>query len=91
MTQLAAPDDFVIATGESHSLEEFLTTAFAEVKLDWRAHVDYDASLKRPSDIATSIGEPTKAQRILGWCAKVRFAEVVIQMVRSELGGAAAV
>ena len=71
MLQLSAPDDFVIASGVSHSLEEFVAAAFAEVGLDWRDHVDYDQSLKRPSDIAYSAADPAKAKRVLGWSARL--------------------
>jgi GDPmannose 4,6-dehydratase len=91
MLQCDSPDDFVIASGVSHSLEEFVAAAFAEVGLDWRAHVDYDPSLKRPSDIWTSVGDPSKAERVLGWRAKVPFAEIVARMARAERQGAATV
>jgi GDPmannose 4,6-dehydratase len=91
MMQLSAPDDFVIATGISHSLEELVAAAFAEVELDWRAYVDYDPSLQRPSDIPVSTGDPTKAEQGLAWRAKVQFAEIIARMVHSEWKGAAAV
>jgi len=91
MIQCSTPDDFVIASGVSHSLEEFVAGAFAEVGLDWRAHIEYDPSLKRPSDIPASAGDPTKALQVLGWRAKVQFAEIISRMVRSESEGAAAV
>jgi GDPmannose 4,6-dehydratase len=91
MLQCGVPDDFVVASGVSHSLEEFVAAAFAEVGLDWREHVDYDASLKRPSDISCSAADPTKAKQILGWSAKLQFAEIAARMVRAEREGAAAV
>jgi GDPmannose 4,6-dehydratase len=91
MIRRSTPEDFVIASGVSHSLEEFVAAAFAEVGLDWRAYVDYDPSLKRPSDIPASSGDPTKAEQVLGWRGKVQFAEIVARMVRSEREGAAAV
>jgi GDPmannose 4,6-dehydratase len=91
MTQLSVPDDFVTASGTSHSIQEFVAAAFAEGGRDWREHVDYDPALKRPSDIAASIGDPAKAQRILGWRAKVQFRDIVGRMVRSEREGPAAV
>jgi GDP-D-mannose dehydratase len=59
--QIDEPEDFVIATGETHSLEEFCSVAFSECKLDWREHVDIDQSLFRPSEIMTGKGNPTKA------------------------------
>jgi GDPmannose 4,6-dehydratase len=86
--QYDTPDDFVIASGVSHSLEEFVALAFAEVGLDWREHVDQDQALQRPSDITYSAGDPSKAGRILGWRAKVSFAEIVTRMVRAEQGRA---
>jgi GDPmannose 4,6-dehydratase len=91
MLQLSAADDFVVASGVSHSLEEFVATAFAEVGLDWRDHLDHDESLKRPNDIVYSAGDPAKAKRVLGWNPKVPFAETVARMVRAERQGAAAV
>ena len=65
--------------------------AFSAADLDWRDHVDHDPSLKRPSDIARSRGDPTKAGRILGWRSKVQFSEIVARMVRAEHEGAGAV
>jgi len=89
--QCDTADDFVIASGVSHSLEEFVAAAFAEVGLDWRDHVDLDGSLKRPNDIAYSAGDPAKARRVLGWSARTSFAEIVSLMVRAERVGPAAV
>jgi GDPmannose 4,6-dehydratase len=91
MLQCDAADDFVIATGVPHSLEEFVAAAFAEVGLDWRDHVDLDGSLKRPNDISYSAGDPAKAKRVLGWSGQTSFAEIVSRMVRAERLGAAAV
>jgi GDPmannose 4,6-dehydratase len=91
MLQANAPDDFIIATGVSHSLEEFVATAFSEVGLNWRNHVDYDASFKRPNEIQCSSGDPTKAKNVLGWSAKVQFSEIIARMLRAEREGAAAV
>src|SRR5712691_4826869 len=91
MLQQATADDFVIASGVSHSLEEFVAAAFAEVGLDWRDHVDRDPALKRPSDIGCSLGDPAKAARMLGWRAKVDFSEIAARMVRAEREGANAV
>jgi GDPmannose 4,6-dehydratase len=79
------PDDFVIATGEAHSLEEFASTAFANVGLDWHDHVDHDPSLIRPSDIAYSRGDPGKADDVLDWRAGVGFKDIVARMVDAEL------
>jgi GDPmannose 4,6-dehydratase len=91
MLLLDSPDEFVIASGISHSLEDFAATAFSELGLDWREHVDYDASLKRPSDIACSLGDPSKAARQLGWKSGLGLKEIVARMLRAEREGAGAV
>jgi GDPmannose 4,6-dehydratase len=85
MVQQEAPDDFVIATGESHSLEEFVAAAFAQVHLDWREHVVIDPDLFRPTEIAVSRGNPRKSREILGWQAKNKMQQVVTLMVEDEL------
>lgn len=79
------PEDFVIATGEAHPLEDFVTAAFAHFGLDWRRHVVSDATLLRPADITHSIGNPAKAKRLLGWEASVRMAGVVARLAEAEL------
>jgi GDPmannose 4,6-dehydratase len=91
MLQRDVPEDIVVASGVSHSLEEFVAAAFAEAKLDWRDHVDRDPSLRRPSDIADSLGNAARADRLLGWRPRVGFAEIVARMVRAESEGAGAV
>jgi len=85
MMQQEQPDDFVIATGESHSLEEFVATAFAQVGLAWREHVITDPGLFRPTDIAISRGNPRKSREILKWQAKHKMQEVINLMVEAEL------
>ncbi|MFA4903614.1 MAG: GDP-mannose 4,6-dehydratase [Desulfobaccales bacterium] len=85
MMQQEQPDDFVIATGESHSLEEFVTAAFARVGLDWREHVVSDSGLFRPTDIAISRGNPRKSRETLQWQAKHKMKEVITLMVEDEL------
>jgi GDPmannose 4,6-dehydratase len=87
MLQSRAPDDFVIATGVAHSLEEFVASAFAEVGLDWRKHVDHDPSLVRPSDIRYSVGDPAKAGQMLDWHPTRNFADIVARMIRAERDG----
>ena len=87
MLQQSQPDDYVIATGESHSLEEFVAEAFASVKLDWREHVESDPELMRPTDIAAGMGNPAKAREKLGWEAKNKMHRVVRMMVDAELSG----
>ena len=84
MLQTEAPDDFVIATGEANSLEQFVATAFSEVGLDWRKYIIQDPTLFRPSEIRHSRGQAQKARRVLGWEAKMRMRDVVREMVRHE-------
>jgi GDPmannose 4,6-dehydratase len=88
MLQCDQPDDFVVASGVAHSLEEFVATAFREVGLNWRDHVDYDASLVRSSDIMYSLGDHTKAAQVLGWHPTVKLSEIVARMIRAEQEGA---
>ena len=84
MLQRDEPDDFVVASGTAHSLEDFAAAAFAKVGLDWRDHVDYDPSLRRPSDILYSLGDPTKAANVLDWRSTVGFSDIVARMVEAE-------
>lgn len=83
--QQKQPDDYVIATGESHKLEDFVATAFADVGLDWRRHVVNDASLLRPTDIAAGRGNPSKAREKLGWQAQSKMKDVVQMMIAAKL------
>jgi GDPmannose 4,6-dehydratase len=84
MLQGDAPEDFVIATGESNSLEEFVATAFSEVSLDWQQHVVQDQSLFRPTEIRYSRGQAEKASKKLNWEAGMRMRDVVREMIRYE-------
>ncbi|MGB8990653.1 MAG: GDP-mannose 4,6-dehydratase [Desulfobaccales bacterium] len=84
MLQQDQPDDFVIATGENHSLEEFVAAAFAQVGLDWRDYVVIDPALFRPTEIAISRGNPRKARETFGWQARYKMAEVVAMMMQDE-------
>ena len=84
MLQSDSPEDIVIATGESHSLEEFVALAFQTLDLDWREHVEVDESLYRPSDLMFSEGDPSKAFELLGWKAEVHFAELIKRLVSAE-------
>ena len=79
-------DDFVIATGEAHSVEELVATAFGEIGRDWRDHVRVAPSLVRPSEPLLLVGDPSKAATVLGWRATVRFADVVKRLVQHDLG-----
>ncbi|BAY33466.1 GDP-D-mannose dehydratase [Nostoc carneum NIES-2107] len=85
MLQQQQPDDFVIATGESSSLEDFVAAAFASVNLDWREHTVIDDSLLRPTDLALGRGNPAKAKNNLGWQAKSKTKDVVEMMVKARL------
>ncbi|MEH2411373.1 GDP-mannose 4,6-dehydratase [Nostoc sp.] len=85
MLQQEQPDDYVIATGESSSLEEFVAAAFASVNLDWCHHVVIDNSLLRPTDLAVGRGNPVKAKNKLGWQAKYKMKQVVQMMVEAKL------
>ena len=91
MLQQPAAEDIVVASGQSHSLEQFVAAAFANVGLDWRDHVEFDSRLGRPSDIACSFGNAEKAARLLQWRPRVGFTEIVARMIRGEREGAAAV
>jgi len=86
MLQRNDPDDYVIATGESHTLQEFVEQAFGSAGLDWRAHVEIDPALGRPLDPAGGHGNPAKAAQHLDWRAKVRFAEMIERLVHAEAG-----
>jgi GDPmannose 4,6-dehydratase len=77
MLQQDEPRDFVIATGESHTLEEFTAAVFATHDLDWQQHVEIDPTLLRPLELACSRGNPAKAKSALGWEAATRFQELV--------------
>jgi len=85
MLQQAQPDDYVIATGESTSLEDFVAAAFTSVNLDWRNHIVVDSSLFRPTDLAVGKGNPSKAKIQLGWEAKYKMQDVVKMMVDAKL------
>jgi GDPmannose 4,6-dehydratase len=85
MMQQEQPDDFVIATGESHSLEEFVAAAFVQVGLDWREHVVSDPGLFRPTEIAISRGNPRRSRETLQWQAKNKMKEVITLLVEDEL------
>lgn len=84
--QHPTPDDFVIATGETHSVKEFVEAAFARVGIaDWEAFVDYDKSLTRPAEVDLLCGDASKSKVVLGFEPKVKFAELVGIMVDAEV------
>jgi GDPmannose 4,6-dehydratase len=84
LMQQSEPKDYIIATGESHSLQFFVETAFAYFGLEWRDYVELDEDLLRPADITVSKADPCKAERDLGWKAKFRLKEVVNMMLEAE-------
>ncbi len=86
MLQQDRPDDYVIATGESRSLTEFIDHTFSCLDLDWREYVQTETALKRPSDILMSRANPSKAMNELGWCAHSKMNDVVQMMVSNYRG-----
>jgi GDPmannose 4,6-dehydratase len=86
MLQQDRPDDFVIATGETHSVAEFAEMAFRHVGIDnWRDYVEVDPKLLRPADVDVLIGNPAKARAKLGWKPRVTFEGLVQMMVDADL------
>ncbi len=85
MLQQDEPDDYVIATGETHTVREFLELAFGYVNLNWQDHVEFDPRYLRPAEVDLLIGDPTKAQQKLGWKPSVTFEELVSLMVEADL------
>lgn len=85
MLQQDEPDDYVIATGESHSVEEFLEEAFGYVGLDWRGYVEIDPRYLRPTDVGFLQGDASKAKRKLNWEPKVKFKELIRMMVDADI------
>src|SRR5256886_6185999 len=85
MLQTEAPDDFVIATGESHTVRDFLDSAFGLLDLDWKRHVEIDPRYFRPSEVHELRGDMSKARRELGWQPKMRFSQLVRMMVEADL------
>jgi GDPmannose 4,6-dehydratase len=84
MLQQDAATDYVVATGKTHTLQDFVAHAFSSVDLDWRDHVDSDPALMRPSDLSVSSGDPSKAADVLGWRAARTMPDVVEAMVAAE-------
>jgi GDPmannose 4,6-dehydratase len=87
MLQRDKPDDYVIATGQTHSVREFCEEAFAYAGLDWRKHVRVDPKYFRPAEVDVLLGDPAKAKQALGWQPKVDFKSLVRLMVDADLAG----
>lgn len=85
MLQQPSPDDFVVATGETHTVEEFCDIAFGHVQLDYRKYVRTDTRFYRPAEVDLLIGDASKAKTTLGWKAKLSFVDLVRLMVDSDL------
>jgi GDPmannose 4,6-dehydratase len=98
MLQQDQPDDYVIGTGESHSVRDFVEAAFSHAGLDWRRHVSIDERYFRPAEVNDLRADPSKARKVLGWQPRVGFLELVRMMVDADIadllrrlkGGAAA-
>jgi GDPmannose 4,6-dehydratase len=85
MLQQEKPDDYVVATGQKHTVREFVELAFAHADLDWHDHVTVDPDLFRPAEVQTLCGDSTKARAVLGWQPSVTFPELVKMMVDADL------
>lgn len=86
MLQHDKPDDFILATGATHSIEDFLSVAFNEVGIkDWRPYVKQDAKFMRPAEVDLLLGDPSKAEKVLGWKRKVDFPGLVKMMVEHDI------
>jgi GDPmannose 4,6-dehydratase len=85
MLQQEKPDDYVIGTGETHTVEEFVKIAFDHVGIDWRKHVVVDPAFIRPAEVDLLLADPTRSRRVLGWKPEVSFEGLVKMMVDSDL------
>ena len=85
MLQQERPEDYVIGTGETHSVKEFLEEVFAYVKLDWEKYVEIDPRYFRPTEVELLLADSSKARKELGWSPRITFKELVKIMVDSDL------
>jgi GDPmannose 4,6-dehydratase len=83
--QQEQPDDYVIATGETHSVQEFCEEAFGHAGLDWRQYVEIDKMYYRPAEVDLLIGDASKAKKLLGWQPTTRFKDLVKLMVDADV------
>jgi GDPmannose 4,6-dehydratase len=88
MLQQESADDYVIATGADHSVEDFVTAAFTHAGLDWKKYVRIDKALIRPAEVTHLLGDASKARRVLGWCPTTDFQGLVHMMVDADLASA---
>ncbi|HET9315894.1 MAG TPA: GDP-mannose 4,6-dehydratase [Vicinamibacteria bacterium] len=87
MLQRETPDDYVVATGETHSVREFVEEAFGYAGLEWQKHVVIDEKYFRPAEVDLLLGDPTKARTVLGWTPRVGFKDLVKLMVDADMAG----
>ena len=85
IVQLGEGDDFVLATGETHTVREFVEAAFAHADLDWKQSVKHDPRYERPAEVDLLLGDASKAKKILRWEPKVRFHELIRIMVDADV------
>lgn len=85
MLQQHEPEDYVIGSGETHSVKEFVQIAFEHADLDWEPHVKVDPAFIRPAEVEVLLADPTKAHRVMDWQTKVSFRELVVMMVDADL------
>lgn len=85
MLQQDTPDDYVVATGETHPVSELVEQAFGAADLDWKKYVKIDERFLRPAEVDLLVGDPVKAERVLGWKRQVDFPELVAMMVKADL------
>ncbi len=85
MLQQDQPDDYVVSTGETHSVREFCEVAFGHVDLDWEQYVVMDESFMRPAEVDLLVGDSAKARSVLGWTPTVDFEDLVTMMVSADL------
>jgi GDPmannose 4,6-dehydratase len=85
MLQHNTPDDFVISTGETHSIEEMIEVAFSHLGLNWHEYVEIDQSLFRPAEVSVLCGDCSKAKNVLGWQPKYNWKELLVEMVENDL------
>jgi GDPmannose 4,6-dehydratase len=85
MMQQEQPEDYVVATGETHSVQEFLDLAFDRVKLDWHKYVEFDSRFIRPAEVDLMVGDASRSHQVLGWQPRVKFEELVALMVDADL------
>jgi len=86
MLQQDEPRDYVVATGETHTVREFCDIAFKRVGLDYKDYVKVDPEFYRPAEVDILLGDPSETKRLLGWQPKISFEDLVHMMVDSDLG-----